>query len=191
MDKNEELNNVIEALSLATSQRAHPFHLLTFAYQGDSVEVCTVVLRKATNEAISFHTNVHSKKVVSCRVNSRVSLLGYDKENKWQIRLKGEVVCHHQNDVSFAAWQQMKSFSKLCYSNQPPGLEMDDVVHDESLVKTQREALEKDPMIGYEHFVVCEIRLDHIESLRLHYLGHQRLLCLREGDQSRSVWISS
>ena len=176
MKVSEEKNEVWQSLQNAIKDRHHPFHLLSVAYLGDQVDLCTVVLRNVKEQSIAFHTNVHSKKVKSFHIEPRASILGYDKENKWQIRMKGRVTCHHQNEDSLNAWNKMQPMSKLCYSMQPPGCEIKEVIHDKKAQEKKLAEINDNPMLGYENFVVCEVVIDHIESLHLHHLGHERVV---------------
>ena len=174
----------------AISSRKHPFHLLTLAYVGDQVEACTIVLRGVKERSITFHTNVHSKKVKSFHIEPNVTLLGYDLDHKWQVRLKGKAICHHQNDESLQAWNNMKDFSKLCYSLPPPGCEIKHLDNDKRAQADQLEKIQTHPLTGYDNFVVVEVQVSHIESLHLHHLGHKRILTTYQNNVWKSQFIS-
>ena len=171
------IEQVWEALKLGAKNRRHPFHLLSLAYMGEQVECCSIVLRECDNERIRFHTHIEAPKIQAIKQSSLVCLMGYDSDNKMQVRMKGTVTIYHQDDHTKAIWEKMPSGSKQCYQLAAPGGEYREVSAKELAKK-----LTEDPNAGYENMAVCWVEITDIDVLYLHHEGHKRYRAIKSND---------
>ncbi len=88
------LDRVWAALMTAARPSRTPFTVLQLATSGldGAPKVRSVILRGADAErgAVSFFTDLHSAKIEEMRHEPRVSLVGYDADAGFQIRLEGK-----------------------------------------------------------------------------------------------------
>ncbi|MCP8352072.1 pyridoxamine 5'-phosphate oxidase family protein [Candidatus Synchoanobacter obligatus] len=178
MKEDQTINDIWSILLEAANSRSHAYHVLSLAYQSQQVECCSVVLQGIESATVRFHAHHGSPKIAAIIKNPRVSLLGYDRLEKEQIRIKGTVVMHHGDEEAKRIWHTMKDSSKLCYQYPAPGIDRDgEPLSQERL----RENLKADPLVGLDAFVVCYVQIDMIDLLRLQYKGHQRFQYINQG----------
>lgn len=172
MQIEKSIHEVWGLLNEGVMQRKSAFHTLSLAYFADDVECCTVVLQSCNQGLLRFHTHAHAPKASAIKINPRITLLGYDRAQKIQIRLKAEVSIYCNDDVSQAIWSNMKESSKLCYQLNPPGS-----LHlTANTSATLRENVQRDPQTGFENFAVCHAKVDCVDVLILNHEKHRRWL---------------
>jgi 3-hydroxyisobutyrate dehydrogenase len=160
----------------------HPFHTPALATQGESgPDVRTVVLRAAdmSKRSLICHTDLRSLKVQELRSNPAVSWLFYDRERKTQLRLKGNVNVHHDDELARKRWSKSSASSRQCYhAPRAPGS-----VTGSPAQETPLEA-------GFENFAVIECRVESIDWLYLQCEGHMRARFEWLDNQWDSHWIA-
>ena len=108
-----------------------------------------VVLRKVdmANSLIRFHTDIRSNKIIDIKNNSSISLLGYDKANKLQIRLTANAIIEESKEVLSDVWTKMYPMSRECYR----------VTDAWKVVASEMRCIEDegdDKLNGFENFVI-------------------------------------
>ncbi len=102
------LDRVWAALMAGAQPGRTPFTVLQLATSGldDTPKVRSVILRSADAErgAVSFFTNLRSAKIKEMRRQPRVSLIGYDADAGFQIRLEGKATIDKEGREKAAAW---------------------------------------------------------------------------------------
>ncbi len=160
----------------------HPFHTPALANQGDSgPDVRTVVLRAtdAKERVLVCHTDLRSPKVQGLRSNAAVAWLFYDQERKTQLRVKGRVDVHHDDEVARMRWSKSTENSRQCYHvAKSPGTVTEDPVMGPPLEQ------------GFENFAVVKCRVDSIDWLYLQHEGHMRARFEWQGDRWKSTWLA-
>jgi hypothetical protein len=145
-----------------------------------------VVLRKVdmTNSLIRFHTDIRSNKIIDIKNNSSISLLGYDKVNKLQVRLTANAIVEESKEVLSDVWSKMYPMSRECYRvKDAPGKVV--ASRDEVLFEDEG----KDKLNGFENFVIINCHISSIETLFLHSSGHVRAKYIYENGAFHGEWL--
>jgi hypothetical protein len=178
----EELND----LHSAVKDAGHDYHLFTIATVNDKTpEIRTVVLRdfNIKKYQISFHTDARSPKYSQVKSNPAISALFYSTQKRTQLRLHGNAtICKDQNLLN-TLWSKLNKDSRECYQGEVPpsgNIPKSKIINDTS-----------SEMSGFENFSRLSIEISTIEILRLHHLGHKRLLCDVLKDPIDFQWIAS
>ena len=178
----EELND----LHSAVKDAGHEYHLFTIATVNDKIpEIRTVVLRdfNIKKYQISFHTDTRSPKYSQVKSNPAISALFYSTQKRTQLRLHGNAtICKDQNLLNML-WSNLNKDSRECYQGEVPpsgNIPKPKIIND-----TSRN------MSGFENFSRISIEISSVEILRLHHLGHKRLLCDISKDPVEFQWIAS
>ena len=178
----EELND----LHSAVKDAGHDYHLFTIATVNDKTpEIRTVVLRdfNIKKYQISFHTDARSPKYSQVKSNPAISALFYSTQKRTQLRIHGNAtICKDQNLLN-TLWSKLNKDSRECYQGEVPpsgNIPKSKIINDTSSV-----------MSGFENFSRVSIEISTIEILRLHHLGHKRLLCDVLKDPIDFQWIAS
>ena len=178
----EELND----LHSAVKDAGHDYHLFTIATVNDKIpEIRTVVLRdfNIKKYQISFHTDTRSPKYSQVKSNPAISALFYSTQKRTQLRLHGNAtICKDQNLLN-TLWSKLNKDSRECYQGEVPpsgNIPKSKIINDTS-----------SEMSGFENFSRVSIEISTIEILRLHHLGHKRLLCDVLKDPIDYQWLAS
>ena len=173
-------------LHSAVKDAGHEYHLFTIATVNDKVpEIRTVVLRdfNIKKYIISFHTDTRSPKYSQVKSNPAISALFYSTQKRTQLRLHGNAtICKDQNLLN-TLWSNLNKDSRQCYQGEVPpsgNIPKSKIINDTS-----------SEMSGFENFSRVSIEISTIEILRLHHLGHKRLLCDISKDPVEFQWIAS
>ena len=178
----EELND----LHSAVKDAGHDYHLFTIATVNDKTpEIRTVVLRdfNIKKYQISFHTDARSPKYSQVKSNPAISALFYSTQKRTQLRIHGNAtICKDQNLLN-TLWSKLNKDSRECYQGEVPpsgNIPKSKIINDTS-----------SEMSGFENFSRVSIEISTIEILRLHHLGHKRLLCDVLKDPIDYQWLAS
>ena len=178
----EELND----LHSAVRDAGHDYHLFTIATVNDKIpEIRTVVLRdfNIKKYQISFHTDTRSPKYSQVKSNPAISALFYSTQKRTQLRLHGNATICKDQDLLNTLWSNLNKDSRECYQGEVPpsgNIPKSKIINDTS-----------SEMNGFENFSRVSIEISTIEILRLHHLGHKRLLCDVLKDPTDFQWIAS
>ena len=84
--------------------------------------VRSVILRSADAErsAVSFFTDLRSAKIKEMRRQPRVSLIGYDADAGFQIRLEGKATIDKEGREKDAAWAVCRSHTRALFRHTLP-----------------------------------------------------------------------
>lgn len=188
LDLESSLNFVLETLEEGAIKRNHDFHLLVLGTidKDNNPQTRNVVLRKVdiSQSLIRFHTDKRSNKISDIRSNNSVSLLGYDKSNKLQIRIMAKAQIENSQEILSDIWSNMYPMSRECYRvNDAPGK----IVSSKDDVFFEEEGADK--MNGFENFTIVNCHIQSIETLFLHSSGHLRAKYQNENDQFIGKWL--
>ena len=182
----------LQDLHSAVKDAAHDYHLFTIATSSDDIpEIRTVVLRNVDldNYEISFHTDVRSPKYNQLVKNSSVSALFYSVNKRTQIRIKGKAQASNNKKLLSSLWNKLSKDSKECYRGKispggiiPDAKTLNDIINDPDVDNDNK---------GFENFSRVTIDVSSFEILRLHHLGHKRLLCDLSKNNISFQWIAS
>ena len=182
------LNFVLETLEQGAIKRNHDFHLLVLGTidKDNNPQTRNVVLRKVniSQSLIRFHTDKRSNKIFDIQNNNLVSLLGYDKSNKLQIRIMAKAQIENSQEILSDIWSNMYPMSRECYRvNDAPGK----IVSSKDDVFFEEEGADK--MNGFENFTIVNCYIESIETLFLHSSGHLRAKYQNENNQFTGQWL--
>ena len=176
------LQAIWQKLTHAVSARS-PFTLMQLASVAENAQpqIRTIVLRdfSLAPASLLFTTDVRSAKVQEMRDNPQVSLLGWDAENSFQLRLEGKAGCVDEGELRRTVWQKLRpAAQQLFYSPDSPGEILDDP---DALRSGHASASLADPP---ENFALIRIMIERVESLDVSSEPHQR----REFLLRANVW---
>ena len=188
LDLKKSLEFVFSNLEKGVTERGHQFHLLVLGTidKDNRPQNRNVVLRKVdmTNSLIRFHTDIRSNKIIDIKNNSSISLLGYDKVNKLQVRLTANAIVEESKEVLSDVWSKMYPMSRECYRvKDAPGKVV--ASRDEVLFEDEG----NDKLNGFENFVIINCHISSIETLFLHSSGHVRAKYIYENGAFNGEWL--
>jgi hypothetical protein len=188
LDLKKSLEFVFSNLEKGVTERGHQFHLLVLGTidKDNRPQNRNVVLRKVdmTNSLIRFHTDIRSNKIIDIKNNSSISLLGYDKVNKLQVRLTANAIVEESKEVLSDVWSKMYPMSRECYRvKDAPGKVV--ASRDEVLFEDEG----NDKLNGFENFVIINCHISSIETLFLHSSGHVRAKYIYENGAFHGEWL--
>jgi pyridoxamine 5'-phosphate oxidase len=161
------LNDVWSCLREGVKHGAHPFHTPVLATtNGNEPDLRTVVLRQVAAEQrlLLCHTDVRSPKFSALEKNPQVAWLFYDRRERVQLRLYGQVNLHHSDSIAQTRWEKSSSNSRLCYlTPQAPGAVLPGGDGQIAAVDD-----------GFENFAVISCQIFAIDWLYLRAAGHLR-----------------
>ena len=188
LDLKKSLEFVFSNLEKGVTERGHQFHLLVLGTidKDNRPQNRNVVLRKVdmTNSLIRFHTDIRSNKIIDIKNNSSISLLGYDKVSKLQVRLTANAIVEESKEVLSNVWSKMYPMSRECYRVKgAPGKVV--ASRDEVLFEDEGD----DKLNGFENFVIINCHISSIETLFLHSSGHVRAKYIYENGAFHGEWL--
>jgi hypothetical protein len=188
LDLKKSLEFVFSNLEKGVTERGHQFHLLVLGTidKDNRPQNRNVVLRKVdmTNSLIRFHTDIRSNKIIDIKNNSSISLLGYDKVNKLQVRLTANAIVEESKEALSDVWSKMYPMSRECYRvKDAPGKVV--ASRDEVLFEDEG----NDKLNGFENFVIINCHISSIETLFLHSSGHVRAKYIYENGTFHGEWL--
>jgi hypothetical protein len=188
LDLKKSLEFVFSNLEKGVTERGHQFHLLVLGTidKNNRPQNRNVVLRKVdmTNSLIRFHTDIRSNKIIDIKNNSSISLLGYDKVNKLQVRLTANAIVEESKEALSDVWSKMYPMSRECYRvKDAPGKVV--ASRDEVLFEDEG----NDKLNGFENFVIINCHISSIETLFLHSSGHVRAKYIYENGAFHGEWL--
>ena len=170
-----------------------PFHLPVFICGNkNKFDGRIVVLRGIDKEEnkIWFHSDIRSIKIKILKTNSAGALLFYDKSEKVQLRISGNVKINYKNNTTKKAWKKTAHMSRQCYlGKKNPGSDFyiptsglsKDIDHFKYSLKESEE--------GYKNFCVIETFIKSIEWLYLAARGHRRAYFSLKNNSLKKKWL--
>jgi len=153
-----------QLIQIGIRHRQHDFHYMTVATPESQqhINLSTVICRYANPQqlTVGYHTDQRKTPSKLSQSNPPISLLWYSPLEKIQVRARGQMRIHHQDDVCETVWQGMSPLSKRCYAKLPSG---------ESCANK-----------AFEHFCVIRAQLEQLEYFRTSIHGNLRI-CFRAG----------
>ena len=188
LDLKKSLKFVLSTLEKGATERGHDFHLLVLGTldEDNNPQTRNVVLRKVDlfQSLLRFHTDKRSNKILDIKNNNSISLLGYDKSNKLQIRIMAKAEIEDSRETLLDIWSNMYPMSRECYRvNDAPGK----IVSSKDDVFFEEEGADK--MNGFENFTIVNCHIQSIETLFLHSSGHLRAKYQNKNDQFIGKWL--
>lgn len=161
--------------------RKSPLHTPTVAsVRGDGTPSLRImVLRDAIRDTrtLRFHTDYRASKVADIGQSGPVSILGYHRDAKIQLRLSGVGRIENSGSTCDAAWDEATLYGKRCYLADPaPGSIVEAPISglDPSMEGRIPEGYEVAP--ARDNFSILLVEINKVEWLYLAHTGHRRAL---------------
>jgi len=180
-------------LNNGLSDRNSAFHIPVFICGYEKKFDARIVVLRGINKdklKIWFHTDIRSQKIKILKSNPLGSFLFYDKSEKIQLKIIGNIRINYQNQITEKSWNKTAHMSRQCYlGDKAPGTEVsiptsgltDDVDNFKYSIK--------DSEIGYKNFCVVEFFISSIEWLYLAAKGHRRAHFAFKENSIEKKWL--
>ncbi len=169
-----------KSLVLGAERGRDGFHTFVIGNRtDDGVDQRTVVLREVEpkENQIFCHSDARSTKMADLKKYPQVSLLFYDAQRKFQLRMQALASVYESDYNADRHWVRTRLSSRKCYlTTLPPGafLEMpSDSIPEEFL---GRDPYMEESEKGQENFALITFQITRIDWLYLSSQGHRRAL---------------
>ena len=182
------LNYALTKIRTAIKGRDDDLHILNLVTidKKNIPNTRNVVIRDFSEEnlTIRFHTDKRSSKISDIKNNNKISLLGYERKDKLQIRFDTEATILDSDEFLLDIWKSMYPMSRECYRViESPGSKI------KSLEDIKFEEEDDQGLNGFENFVAVSCDIQSIEVLYLHHAGHLRASYINNNGKLNGEWI--
>ncbi|MEM8524912.1 MAG: pyridoxamine 5'-phosphate oxidase family protein [Bacteroidota bacterium] len=198
MEKIDTLEEVLRTcwnlLYRGAVQVRHAYHTPVLATtDGKLPSARTVVLRetKVAERQLLFYTDIRTPKIEDLRQYPFASLVFWDKGKSVQIRAKGKVTIHHQDDLAKSKWELIAPKNRKDYATlTAPG-----TAKAKSAIPLPNYWIEGELTIEktnehYLNFAVLAIEIVELDFLHLNRSGHQRAQFIWEAPDWKKSWVT-
>jgi hypothetical protein len=168
-----------QQLTRAAVDVKHELRRIFIVTQGQLYpEVRTVVLRAVNwnNNEIVFHTDLRSNKYSELIMNHKISLMGYNHQKSYQIRVRGRAALHYKDDIAEQNWRKLGVSSRRVYLALNPGGVLSQAGNGLSADHNSPDLQLKSTESGFDNFVCVTVAIHELEWLLLARQGHRRAL---------------
>jgi len=182
-----------ELLKIGLENRNLPFHIPVFICGEKNNHDGRIVVLRGIDEKekkIWFHSDIRSNKIKILKTNPESVFLFYDKNEKIQLRIRGNSKINYQNLITKKSWEKTAHMSRQCYlGDLAPGsnakVPTSGLTSDIDNLKYTK----KESEIGYKNFSVIETYIKSIEWLYLAAKGHRRAYFDLNKKQLEKKWL--
>ena len=182
-----------DLLNVSLKNRNAPFHIPVFICGSKNKFDGRIVVLRGIDEKekkIWFHSDIRSNKIKILKSNPKATFLFYDKIEKIQLRISGNIKINYQNDIARKSWEKTVHMSRQCYlGNKAPG---SDASLPTSGLTTEIDNLKytkEESETGYKNFCVIETFIKSIEWLYLAAKGHRRAFFSLKNNSLEKKWL--
>lgn len=161
----------------AANNRKSPMHQAVIGTSaGNIAHMRTVVLRRVDvdTKKIYLHTDLRSKKMADLYDTNHMSWLVYDQSQRTQIRLSGNIIIHHMDDLCKEHWNKTGHHSRRYYMLDRLVEEMPEASTGLNESLTAFDYTLEESEIGFQHFVVVETCINWMDWYYTHSKGNRR-----------------
>ena len=182
------LNYALTKIRTAIKGRDDDLHILNLVTidKKNIPNTRNIVIRDFSEEklTIRFHTDKRSSKISDIQNNNKISLLGYERKDRLQIRFDAEATIIDSDEFLLDIWKSMYPMSRECYRViESPGSKI------KSLEDIKFEDDDDQGLNGFENFVAVSCDIQSIEVLYLHHAGHLRASYINNNGKLNGEWI--
>mgnify|MGYP003321959495 FL=1 len=182
------LNYALTKIRTAIKGRDDDLHILNLVTidKKNIPNTRNIVIRDFSEKklTIRFHTDKRSSKISDIQNNNKISLLGYERKDKLQIRFDAEATIIDSDEFLLDIWKSMYPMSRECYRViESPGSKI------KSLEDIKFEEEDDQGLNGFENFVAVSCDIQSIEVLYLHHAGHLRASYINNNGKLNGEWI--
>ena len=182
------LNYALTKIRTAIKGRDDDLHILNLVTidKKNIPNTRNIVIRDFSEKklTIRFHTDKRSSKISDIQNNNKISLLGYERKDRLQIRFDAEATIIDSDKFLLDIWKSMYPMSRECYRViESPGSKI------KSLEDIKFEEDDDQGLNGFENFVAVSCDIQSIEVLYLHHAGHLRANYTNNNGKLNGEWI--
>ena len=182
------LNYALTKIRTAIKGRDDDLHILNLVTidKKNIPNTRNIVIRDFSEKklTIRFHTDKRSSKISDIQNNNKISLLGYERKDRLQIRFDAEATIIDSDEFLLDLWKSMYPMSRECYRViESPGSKI------KSLEDIKFEEDDDQGLNGFENFVAVSCDIQSIEVLYLHHAGHLRASYINNNGKLNGEWI--
>jgi len=182
------LNYALTKIRTAIKGRDDDLHILNLVTidKKNIPNTRNIVIRDFSEKklTIRFHTDKRSSKISDIQNNNKISLLGYERKDRLQIRFDAEATIIDSDEFLLDIWKSMYPMSRECYRViESPGSKI------KSLEDIKFEEEDDQGLNGFENFVAVSCDIQSIEVLYLHHAGHLRASYINNNGKLNGEWI--
>jgi len=182
------LNHALTKIRTAIEGRDDDLHILNLVTidKKNIPNTRNIVIRDFSEKklTIRFHTDKRSSKISDIQNNNKISLLGYERKDRLQIRFDAEATIIDSDEFLLDIWKSMYPMSRECYRViESPGSKI------KSLEDIKFEEEDDQGLNGFENFVAVSCDIQSIEVLYLHHAGHLRASYINNNGKLNGEWI--
>ena len=182
------LNYALTKIRTAIKGRDDDLHILNLVTidKKNIPNTRNIVIRDFSEKklTIRFHTDKRSSKISDIQNNNKISLLGYERKDRLQIRFDAEATIIDSDEFLLDIWKSMYPMSRECYRViESPGSKI------KSLEDIKFEDDDDQGLNGFENFVAVSCDIQSIEVLYLHHAGHLRASYINNNGKLNGEWI--
>ena len=182
------LNYALTKIRTAIKGRDDDLHILNLVTidKKNIPNTRNIVIRDFSEKklTIRFHTDKRSSKISDIQNNKKISLLGYERKDRLQIRFDAEATIIDSDEFLLDIWKSMYPMSRECYRViESPGSKI------KSLEDIKFEEDDDQGLNGFENFVAVSCDIQSIEVLYLHHAGHLRASYINNNGKLNGEWI--
>ena len=182
-----------ELLKMGLQNRNLPFHIPVFICGNKEKSDGRIVVLRGVDEKekkIWFHSDIRSNKIKILKFNPEANLLFYDKSEKIQLRISGNVKINYQNQITKKSWEKTAHLSRQCYlGDKSPGSNASAPTSGLTNKIDNLKYTKEESEIGYKNFCVVEVYIKSIEWLYLAAKGHRRAYFNITNDVLEKKWL--
>ena len=182
------LNYALTKIRTAIKGRDDDLHILNLVTidKKNIPNTRNIVIRDFSEKklTIRFHTDKRSSKISDIQNNNKISLLGYERKDRLQIRFDAEATIIDSDEFLLDIWKTMYPMSRESYRViESPGSKI------KSLEDIKFEEEDDQGLNGFENFVAVSCDIQSIEVLYLHHAGHLRASYINNNGKLNGEWI--
>ena len=182
-----------ELLKMGLQNRNLPFHIPVFICGNKEKPDGRIVVLRGVDEKekkIWFHSDIRSNKIKILKSTPQATLLFYDKSEKVQLRISGNVKISYQNQMSKKSWEKTVHLSSQCYlGDKAPGSDVSTPTSGLTNKVDNLKYTKEESEIGYKNFCVIETFIKSIEWLYLAAKGHRRAYFSLKNNSLEKKWL--
>ena len=186
-------SKIWEILHSGLKNKEAPFHLPVFISGNKEKFDGRIVVLRGLNEKekkIWFHSDIRSNKVSILKSNPEGVFLFYDKSEKIQLRISGNIKVNYKNDTTQKSWEKTIHMSRQCYlGDKAPGTDSSKPTSGLTEEIDNFKYTINESEVGYKNFCVIETYIKSIEWLYLAAKGHRRAFFTFTNDLIKKKWL--
>ena len=175
----EILKRVWKNFELGVTKGKHPFHTPVFGtVDGGGPSLRTVILRRfwKSPPRLAFHAHAGSPKIEQVKSEPSAAWLFYHPVEKFQVRVRGMVEIHTDDELADEQWSRTKLFARRCYMGKAPSERSSKPTSGMPNDLIDSEPTQSESESGRENFAVISSSIDSIDFVELDVRGHRRAL---------------